>query len=231
MQEIIDGIVQAAGLIATLNPDVMEITGLTISISIVATLIGGVIAVPLGGTIATNTFPGKRGLVQVIQTLYAVPTVTIGLLLFLIISRAGPLGQFQLLFTPAGMVIGDVLLILPIVTGMTFSALANVDRGVHETLVSLGATRRQLLWMVMKEARFAILAAVALGFGRAISEVGCAIMIGGNIRGSTRVLTTAISLETSMGNIGFSIALGVILLLIALAVNLFVSYLQGDGSP
>src|SRR5665647_1202765 len=153
MQEIIDGVVQAADLIFTLNPEVMAITGLTILISIVATLIGALIAVPLGGMIATNTFPGKRALIQMIQTLYAVPTVTIGLLLFLLISRAGPLGQFRLLFTPAGMVIGDVLLILPIVTGMTLSALANVDRGVHETLVSLGATRRQLLWMVMKEAK------------------------------------------------------------------------------
>jgi len=230
MQEIIDGIVQAAELIVTMNPEVMEITGLTISISIVATLIGGAIAIPLGGVIATNTFPGKRGVIQFIQTLYAVPTVTIGLLLYLLISRAGPFGQFRLLFTPAGMVIGDVLLILPIVTGMTLSALASVDRGVHETLASLGATGRQRLWMVIREARFAILAAVALGFGRAISEVGCAIMIGGNIRGSTRVLTTAISLETSMGNIGFSIALGVILLLIALVVNLIVSFLQGEGT-
>jgi tungstate transport system permease protein len=158
--------------------------------------------------------------ITIIQTLYSVPTVIIGLVVFLLISRSGPFGFFRLLFTPAGMIIGQSILILPIMIGLTITALSGVDRNIRDTLVSLGATEFQSIAQIVREARFAILGAVILGFGRAISEVGVAMMIGGNIRGETRVLTTSIALETGMGNFGLSIALGIVLLAIALVVIL-----------
>ena len=229
MSEIIEGLVQALTLIITLNPDVLEITGRTIYISLSATLIGTLISLPVASLIASTEFPGKRGLMYLIQTLYSLPTVIIGLLLFLLISSSGPLGAFGLLFTSTGIIIGQSILILPILIGLTIAALNAIDPLIRDTLTSLGATRAQQLVALLREARFAILAAVALGFGRAISEVGVAIMIGGNIRGFTRILTTAISLETSKGNISLSIALGIILLAIALVVNVGVNLLQGGG--
>ncbi|HIH02984.1 MAG TPA: ABC transporter permease subunit [Methanoregulaceae archaeon] len=229
MSEIVEGFLQAINLIVSLNPEVLEITGRTIYISLSAILIGTLISLPVAGLIALREFPGKRGLMYVIQTLYSLPTVIIGLLLFLLISSSGPFGQLHLLFTSTGVIIGQTILVLPILIGLTIAALAVIDPIVRDTLASLGATRWQQLLALLREARFAILAAVALAFGRAISEVGIAIMIGGNIRGFTRILTTAISLETGRGNISLSIALGIILLAIALVVNLGVNLLQGGG--
>lgn len=229
MSEIVEGFLQAIDLIVSLNPEVLEITWRTLYISLSSTLLGTLIALPAGGLIASREFRGRRALMNLIQTLYSLPTVIVGLMLFLLISSSGPFGPLRLLFTSTGMIIGQTLLILPILIGLTVSALAAIDPLVRDTLVSLGATRGQQLFALLREARFAILAAVALGFGRAISEVGVAIMIGGNIRGFTRVLTTAISLETSMGNTALSIALGIILLAIALVVNIGVNLLQGGG--
>lgn len=229
VNEILDGLTKAAELIITLDPEVIEITTRTLVISLSSTLLATLIAVPAGGAISLSEFRGRRALLFLIQTLYSVPTVIVGLLLFLLCSSSGPLGPLRLLFTPTGMVLGQTLLILPILLGLTVTTLDGLDRGLHDTLVSLGATWSQRLLLLLREARFALLAAVTLGFGRAISEVGVAIMIGGNIRGYTRVLTTAISLETSMGNISLSLALGIILLALALVVNLGVNLLQGGG--
>jgi tungstate transport system permease protein len=229
MSEIVEGFLQAIDLIVSLDPEVMEITMRTLYISLSSTLLATAIALPAGGLIASREFPGKRGLMYLIQTLYSLPTVIVGLLLFLLISSSGPFGELRLLFTSTGMIIGQSLLILPILIGLTIAALAAVDPLIRDTLASLGGTGRQQVFGLLREARYAILAAVALGFGRAISEVGVAIMIGGNIRGYTRVLTTAISLETSMGNLSLSIALGIILLAIALIVNAGVNLLQGGG--
>ncbi|MBR1368051.1 ABC transporter permease [Methanocalculus chunghsingensis] len=226
MNEIISGFLTALHLIITLDPGVIEISIRSILISLSSTLIGALIAVPIGATITFSEFTGKRFLVNIIQTLYALPTVLVGLFVFLLISRAGPLGFMRLLFTPEGMVIAQTVLILPILVGLTISALKGLDTTILDTLRSLGATKIQFLRSVVKEARYAIMAAVVLGFGRAISEVGAAIMIGGNIRGHTRVLTTAISLETSMGNLAVSIALGIILLMIALVINLLLAVVQ-----
>ncbi|MDK2890600.1 MAG: tungstate transport system permease protein [Methanoculleus sp.] len=231
MYEIIEGFVEAARLIVTLDPDVMAIAARSIVISLTATILATLLAIPLGAAINFGTFPGRKSLINLIQTLYSLPTVIVGLLIFLLISRVGPFGSLRLLFTPTAMVIAQTVLILPIMTGLTISALSGVDPVVRDTLYSLGATRLQFLVNIMKEARFAILATVAVGFGRAISEVGAAILVGGNIAASsfgssTRVLTTAISLETSMGNIPESIALGIILLAIALGVNLAITTVQ-----
>ena len=227
MSEIIGAIEQAIYLIVTLNPEVIEITIRSLYISLSSTLIASLIAIPIGGMIYYYEFKGKRTIINLIQTLYSVPTVIIGLFLFLFISQEGPLGFLNILFTPTGMIIGQVLLILPILIGFTVTALIGVSNQIKELAISLGASVSQTITTIIKEARYAIMGAVILGFGRAISEVGVAILIGGNIRGFTRVFTTTISLETSKGNIVLSIALGFILLSIALIINLILNYLQG----
>ncbi len=232
MDDISQGIVQAINLIVTLNPEVMQIAALSLYISLSATIIAALISIPIAGLIHFHEFPGKQALIIVIQTLYSVPTVVVGLVIYLLISRSGPLGFFGLLFTPEGMILGQTVLIIPIMLGLIITALSGIDTGISDTLVSLGATRFQKILEIIKEARFAILSAIVLGFGRAIAEVGVAMMIGGNIRGHTRVLTTAITLETGMGNFGFSIALGIILLIVALivvvALNLITSGISAD---
>ena len=218
MNEIFDGFSQAVHLIVTLNPELWEIVALSLYISLSATILAALISIPIGGLIHFREFHGKRTLIVVIQTLYSVPTVVVGLVIYLMISRSGPLGFLGLLFNPGGMILGQMVLIIPIIMGLVITALGGVGRDIRDMLVSLGATEFQSIWEIIKEARFAILSAVVLGFGRAISEVGVAMMIGGNIRGATRVLTTSIALETGMGNFGLSIALGIILLGIALIV-------------
>lgn len=223
MNELIDGIIEAFQLIITLNPEVVEITTLSIQVSIIATLLGVIIGIPIANYIHFNNFKGKRSIITLIQTFYSFPTVLVGLLVFLVISRSGPLGQFGLMFTPQAIIIGETVLSLPIITGLTISSLNAIPKEVHDLVTSLGATKRQKNIKIMKEAKFAILSAVTLGFGRAISEVGAAMMLGGNIRGHTRVITTAMSLETQKGNSDFSIALGIILLLVSLLLN-FILY-------
>jgi tungstate transport system permease protein len=226
VSEIINGFIQAIVLIVTLDPEVLTITLRTLEISISSTLIGVLIAIPLGGLIYFKNFRGKRSVINLIQTLYSLPTVLVGLLVFLIISNEGPLGSLNLLFTPGGMIMGQTILILPIITGFTITALYGVKGEVKDLALSLGASEFQTLYTIMKEAKYAMYAAVILGFGRAISEVGVALMIGGNIRGFTRVITTTMSLETAKGNIELSIALGIILLTIALIINLALNQFQ-----
>jgi tungstate transport system permease protein len=219
MNEVLEGILQAIQLIVSLNPEVLDITARSLFISLLATLVASLIAIPIGGFIHFKEFGGKRGLITIIQALYALPTVLVGLLVWLLLSRSGPFGFLHLLFTPTGMIIGQIVLIVPLMIGMTLIALSGVSQTKQDTVISLGATGLQTVITIVKEARFAILGGVILGFGRAIAEVGAAMMIGGNIRGYTRVLTTAIALETSIGNLSLSIALGIILLLIALIVT------------
>ena len=205
----------------------MEITMRSLTISLSSIILASLFCIPLAGFIESRTFRGKRSLVNFIQTLYSLPTVTVGLLVFLLLSRSGPLGSLNLLFTPTGMVIGQTILISPILIGLTIAAIGAVGMQIKDTARSLGATEFQIILTVIKEAKPAVLAAVLLGFGRALSEVGVAMMIGGNIRGYTRVLTTAIALETSMGYIEYSIALGIILLSISLIINLILNLVQG----
>ena len=232
MNEITDGIAQAIDLIVTLNPDVIHIALLSLYISLTATFIAALIAIPIGSLIHFHEFRGKRALIILIQTLYSVPTVVVGLVIYLLISKSGPFGVLGLLFTPQGMILGQTVLIIPIMMGLVISALSGIDRSISDTLVSLGATQLQKVIEIIREARFAIMSAVVLGFGRAIAEVGVAMMIGGNIRDQTRVLTTAITLETGMGNFPISLALGIILLVIALivvvALNLITAGMSAD---
>jgi len=224
--EIWQGFLKAIQLIITLDPEVMEITGRTLVISISSTVIAGLICLPLSSLIHFNNFHGKRTLINLIQTFYSVPTVAVGLIVFLLFSRFGPLGFMQLLFTPQVMIIGQVILISPIMMGLVIAALSGVDKAAHETAVAIGASQVQATSIVIREARYAIYSALIMGFGRAISEVGLALMVGGNIRGYTRVMTTAISLETAKGDIVLSIALAIILIGLALIINFSLSRLQ-----
>jgi tungstate transport system permease protein len=207
----------AFGLI--LDREVWSIVGLSFQVSVVATLIAALLAVPAGMYVSSRSFPGKRQLVTLMNTLLSLPTVVIGLFVYSVLSRSGPLGGLSLLFTPAAIVAGQVILALPIITALTHAAVEGVDGRVRRTALTLGAGRRQADLAVLGEARAAILAAVAAGFGRVISEVGSVIMLGGNIRGHTRTITTAIALETSRGEFGRSAVLALILLAVALVVN------------
>ena len=226
MTELWNGLVKAIELIVTLDPEVMAIAGLSLRIAVTSTLLAAVICLPLGSLIHFNQFHGKRVLISLIQTFYSVPTVTVGLLVFVLFSRSGSLGVFNLLFTPTVMIIGQMILVSPILVGLTVSALSGVDKTITDTARSLGASGRQTAVLILREARFAVMAALVLGFGRAISEVGLALMVGGNIKGFTRVLTTAISLETSKGDWELSIALGIILIIIALVINVVLNRIQ-----
>ncbi len=226
MEELWYGLIRAVQLIVTLDPEVMEITGRSLSISVTSTVLSAIFCLPLGSIIHFYRFPGRRVIISLIQTFYSVPTVVVGLFIFVLFSRAGPLGSMGLLFTPTVMVIGQMLLVAPVLLGLTISGVSGVDRTISDTARSLGASGTQTAWVIVKEARFAVMAAVILAFGRAISEVGLALMVGGNIRGFTRVITTAISLETSKGDIELSLALGIILIAIALVINLVLNRIQ-----
>jgi len=224
--EIWDGLTKAIELLISLDPEVMEIAGRSLSISGTACLLASLICIPLGSLIHFHQFRGKRALISTIQTLFAMPTVLVGLFVLVLFSRAGPLGELGILFTPPVMVVGQILLISPLLLGLTISALSGVRREIVDTATSLGASGFQTVWIVLKEVRYAVLAAVIMGFARAISEVGCALMVGGNIKGATRVITTAISLEASKGELALAIALGIILLFLALIINIILNRLQ-----
>lgn len=226
MTEIWDGLTKAIELIVSLDPEVIEIAGRSLMISVTATFLASLVCLPLASLIHLHRFPGKRLLINIIQTLFSLPTVVIGLFVFVLFSRAGPMGGLNILFTPTVMVLGQMVLITPILLGLTISALSGVDRAILDTARSLGANGFQTAIVVLREARFAVIAAIVMGFGRAISEVGIALMVGGNIKGFTRVITTAISLETTKGDLELSIALGIILIFIALVVNTALNRIQ-----
>lgn len=226
MTEIWDGLAKAIELLTSLDPEVMQIAGRSLSIAGTSCLLASLICLPLASLIHFRQFRGKRAIISTIQTLFAMPTVLVGLFVLVLFSRAGPLGLFRILFTPTAMVIGQILLISPLLLGFTISALSGVSKEVVDTATSLGASGFQTVWLVLREARYAVLAAVIMGFARAISEVGCALMVGGNIKGATRVITTAIALEASKGDIALAIALGMILLFLALIINIALNRLQ-----
>lgn len=226
MTELWQGLVKAVELIISLDLEVMEIAGRSLRISATSSTIAALICLPLGSLIHFHRFPGKRLLINIVQTLFSIPTVAVGLFVFVLFSRAGPLGGLNLMFTPTAMILGQAILVTPVILGLTISALSGVDKTIADTAISLGASGFQTAVITLREARFAVLAALIMGFGRAISEVGLALMVGGNIRGFTRTLTTAISLETSKGDLELSIALGIILISIALVINIALNRTQ-----
>jgi tungstate transport system permease protein len=226
LSELWDGLVTAVKLIISFDPEVMAIAGRSLAIAATSSTIAALVCLPLGAVIHFNKFPGKRTLINIVQTLFSIPTVAVGLFVFVLFSRAGPLGGLDIMFTPIVMVIGQVILISPIMLGLTISALSGIDKSIPDTAVSLGASTFQTAVITLREARFAVLAGLIMGFGRAISEVGLSLMVGGNIAGFTRTITTAISLETSKGDIELALALGIILIIIALVINLVLNRIQ-----
>jgi len=203
--------------------ELFQIIWLSIRVSGIAVLIAMVIAVPLALLLVYKPFRGKRYVILINQTLMAAPTVVIGLLLYFLLNRSGPLGRFGLLYTPTGIIIGQVVLILPIILGFSYTAISQVDKRAGLTAISLGASSYQTGWLVLGEAKFPLLVAILAGFARAFSEVGIAMMLGGNIRQYTRTITTAIALESAKGEFRNGVILGMILLAITLGINLLVN--------
>ncbi len=208
------------------DPAVMRAAGVTLQVSFAAILIAALAGLPAGYALAVARFRGRGLAIAVLQTLLGLPTVVIGLLLYGFLSRRGPLGFADLLFTPSAIVAGLVVLALPIVAVFGMTAVASVDARARETAWTLGASPARAAWTVVREARFGMVAAVLAAFGRVASEVGIAMMLGGNIEGYTRTLTTAIALESTRGEFGFGIALGAVLIAVIFATNLLSRWLQ-----
>ena len=190
----------------------------------------GIVGLPIGAALALARFPGRTAIIVIVNTLMGFPPVVAGLAIFLLLSRSGPLGGFGLLFTQGGMILGQAVLGLPVIVAFALTTFERADPRLAETARVLGAGRAQLLLTVFRELRFGLTAAVVAGFGRVIAEVGSALMVGGNIEGVTRTMTTAIALETSKGEFAQGIALGIVLIVLALLVNLVLAWLQGAGS-
>lgn len=209
--------------------EVAGIAALSLRIALVATVAACAIGLPIGVWLGTTAFAGKRMVLVLLNTALALPTVVVGLLIYLLLSRSGPLGALGMLFTWRAIVVAQVVLALPIAASLAAAAVQSVDPRVRRTALTLGASPIRTAWAVAREARFALAAAVAVAFGRVISEVGAALIVGGNIRHETRTLTTAITLATSQGDFAFAIALGLVLLALALTVNAVLQLLQGRG--
>ncbi|EAT15556.1 ABC transporter permease [Desulfuromonas acetoxidans] len=226
MSFIVESLRTAFALILSFDGEVFNTVNTSLTISSVAIVIATLISVPIGIVIALNQFTGKTICLTLLNTLMALPTVVVGLVVYGFLSRQGPLGQFGLLFTPGAMIIGQTILATPIVTNYTLAAVVGSDPRILPTAQTLGAGPLTSVLVLVKEIRFGIMAALIAGFGRIIAEVGVAMMLGGNIRGYTRTMTTAIALETSKGEFAFGLALGIILLSVALAINIFLNLLQ-----
>lgn len=224
-----DALREALSLLFGGDADLWRIIFVSLRVSVLGLLLATAPGIALGFLLAMHRFPGRRVLVILVQSLIAFPTVVVGLLLYMLLSRQGPLGSLQLLFTQDAMILGQAILAFPILAAMTLSAVQGADPRAHETAVSLGASPLRAALTTLLEVRFAVVAGVFNGFGRVISEVGCAMMVGGNIAGVTRNIPTAIALETSKGDFAQGIALGVMLMLFAFGISIALGLLQGRG--
>ena len=231
MDLIFEGIKKAFWLLITFDPEVMSITFLSLQVSGSATLISLFVGISIGTTVALSKFPGRRFVVSLINTGMALPPVVVGLFVTIFLWRNGPLGVLGVLYTPTAMIIAQTVIATPIVMGITLAAIQQLPQKLRLQILALGATRIQMVWILIKEARLPLLAAVMAGFGGVISEVGASIMVGGNIKGYSRVLTTATVMETSRGNFEIAIALGIILLLLAYFINLILTQIQQRERP
>ena len=226
METLFRGLAKAFEILFSLDPDVLQITWLTLRLSLAATAIALLLGLPLGVGLALRRFRGRKLLVSLVNAGMGLPPVVVGLFVALLLWRSGPLGWLELIYTPTAIVIAQVILALPIVTGVSLAGLQQVDPMVALQARALGASRWQALWTVLKQARLPMLAAVMAGFGSVISEVGAVLMVGGNLKGDTRVLTTAIVLETRVGRFEMAIALAVILLALSFTVNYILTVAQ-----
>jgi tungstate transport system permease protein len=227
MQFLLDSFHSALLLLWSIDPELVEIVSVSLKVSSSSTLIASIVGVPAGFLIAFREFPGKRLLMTILNTLLALPTVVIGLFVYAFISRRGVLGVLDLLYTQKAMIVGQVILIIPIITVFTISAISRIDERYRKTAMTLGANALQTAWVIIREARFAIMAAVIAAFGRVIAEVGISMMLGGNAKGFTRTMTTAMALEYDKGEFVLGVALGIVLLAISFGLNIFFNYIQG----
>lgn len=220
---------EAFALLFSGDAELWQVIFISLRVSLLAILIAAPLAIACGYFLATTSFPGRRTLIVITQGLLASPTVVVGLVLYLLLSRQGVFGSLKLLFTQEAMIIGQVFIALPVLVALTISAVQGADPRVQETAISLGASRLRSAWTILLEVRFGIMAAVFNAFGRIVSEIGCSLMVGGNIAGVTRNIPTAIALETSKGEFAQGIALGFVLLVVALSVNSALAFVQGEG--
>ena len=231
MNYFTEAIIAAIRLLLQFDPEIYLIVWTSLKIALIATTLAALLAIPIGIIIAVNTFTGKRMVLQLLNTLMAMPTVMIGLIFYGLLSRRGLFGDYGLLYSEPAVIIGQTSLILPIIINMCIVAVQSADSRLLPTLKSIGASQSQLFLPLIKELRYVILAAVITGFGRAIGEVGAAMMLGGNIQGTTRTMTTAIALETSKGDFELGLALGIVLLIIAFSVNFILQHLSPASHP
>ena len=231
MELFIEGISKAWSLIISLDAEVLAVTLLSLKISITATFSSLCIGIPVGVFLALANFPGRRLVISLVNTGMGLPPVVVGLFVTLFLWRNGPLGFLEILYTPSAMILAQAVIATPIVTGITVASIQNLPTNLKLQVQALGATRLQTVWILVREARLPLLAAVMAGFGGVISEVGASIMVGGNIKGQTRVLTTATVMETGKGNFDVAIALSLILLVLAFSVNYLLTVIQQRERP
>ena len=225
-----DGLRRGVQLIVGGDAEVFDITLLSIRVAVMSTVLACGVGVPLGFVVGTTRFWGRRAAITVLNTMLAFPTVVVGVLVWGLLTRSGPLGGAALLYTWWAIVIAEVILAAPIAAALTAAAVQGIDPRVRRTALTLGASPLRTHFAVAREARFALFAAVIVAFGRVLAEVGAAMIVGGNIRHHTRTLTTAVALATSQGDFGLAVALGLVLLAIALTVNVLLQLFQGRGN-
>jgi len=231
MDLIFTGTRHALWLLLSGDPEVWRITFLSLQISLTATVMSLLLGIPLGTYLALAEFPGRRLVLSLVNTGMSLPPVVVGLFVTIFLWRSGPLGFLRLLYTPTAMIIAQVVIAAPIVTGLTVAAIQQLNPKLRLQILALGASRTQLVWLLLREARLPLLAAIMAGFGGVISEIGASMMVGGNILGHTRVLTTATVMETGKGNFDVAIALSVILLLLIFVINAMLTYTQQRRRP
>ena len=229
MQFLFDSFFSAFFLLISLDPEVYFIIWISLKVSLSSTIIASAIGIPAGFMIAFREFRVKRAVITILNSLMSLPTVVVGLTVYAFISRKGILGILDLLYTQKAMVIGQVILILPIIISLTIAAISQIDARYRKTAMTLGANTVQTAILLLREARFGVIAAIITAYGRVIAEIGISMMLGGNAKGFTRTMTTAMALEYDKGEFVLGVALGIVLLLISLSINIFFQYIQGRG--
>jgi tungstate transport system permease protein len=227
MDFLLDSLISSFMLVASLDRELFSVVAVSLKVSITSSIFASMIGVPFGFFVAIESFRGKRMLITCLNTLLALPTVVIGLFVYALISRRGIFGPFDLLYTQKAIIIGQIILIVPVVATFTIAAISRIDDRYRKTAMTLGANRFQTAFVIIREARFGIVAAVIAAFGRVVSEVGISMMLGGNARGFTRTMTTAMALEYDKGEFTLAVALGIILLSVSFGINLLFHFFQG----
>lgn len=227
MSDILEGLQRAFWLIFSLDSDLVEISFLSLKVTLTAVIIASLIGMPMGAWIAVNRFRFRRATIAILNALMGLPPVVVGLVVYILLSRSGPFGVFGLLFTPTAMIIAQIIIITPLIASIAHQAIRDLWAEYHDLLISLNTTRRQRIFTLIRDARRSLLTASLAGFGRAIGEVGAIMIVGGNIDHVTRVLTTAIALETGKGDFALALALGFILIALAILINLTIHWISG----